>query len=286
MNKKAQVLIISLWVMIILSMLAISISQRVSWAMQLSHNAENKLKSIYLAKAGMNLALAEILKGTKIADKLELFQNITLEGVEYGSAEVFEVTDAESKININTAPQKLLEALFNKIGAAASAELAANTYSWKSSKRKFVNTQELMLVDGMDGLTADEYDKLQSLVTTYGNGKVNLNTAPLQTVDILIDYARIKLQEAGNNQNNPENLRERIIQNRAFSDRDDFNEKLKNQGSPGSGQINIINELEELTDFKSACFYVHSGGKMKNINSHIYCVFDRESKKIIYWHEI
>lgn len=320
MGKKAQIIIISLWVLVILAMLAISISQRVSLALRLSRYQQNKLKSMYLAKAGINLAINELLKDDKNCDSLpdkwadnaELFKEITFGGDKDGFAsvsyinwegrEVFGVIDEESKININKSEQALLEVLLYKTGIANFAELAENICAWRggggatvdygdlgypNKAAKFSNTQELILVKGFKDMPQESYDKLKGLITVYGSGsgKVNINTADSQVLEVLIEYSKKKLQDQGNSEHDPGDLLARIIQARPFLGTGDFNERIKNQGSPGAGQINILNELDSLIDFKSSCFSIHSGGKIKNVNSEIHCIFDREKEKIVYWHE-
>jgi len=60
MRKNGQVLIISLWILVILAMLSVSIGHRVSMALRLSRYQKERLMAGYLAKAGINIAIGEI----------------------------------------------------------------------------------------------------------------------------------------------------------------------------------------------------------------------------------
>ncbi len=116
MRKKAQVLIISLWILAILAMLSVSIGRRVSMALRLSRYQKERLRSAYFAQAGINIAIGEIEKD-KWADNQEKFAKISLDSNINEFATVSSVIDEERKININTATQELLTELLNPTGA-------------------------------------------------------------------------------------------------------------------------------------------------------------------------
>lgn len=113
-KEKSQALIISLWILAILTILAISIGRQVSMALYLSKYQKNRLKAISLAKAGINRAIVELEEdSTPNYDALNetwntgsdstgksLFENVE---IEQGSGETFTLTiiDEERKININ-----------------------------------------------------------------------------------------------------------------------------------------------------------------------------------------
>jgi len=161
MCKKSQVLIISLWILVILTILAISISHRVSMALYLSKYQRDRLKAIYLAKAGVNRAIIELEKdknantydslnetwstGCDAAGK-SLFENVEIEA---GAGETFTVkylyhkenneylcmADEERKINLNKLDdfgKKQLAALFlfAGLGEAERAELENIILAW------------------------------------------------------------------------------------------------------------------------------------------------------------
>lgn len=323
MDKKAQVLIISLWILVILTILAISIGHRVSLGLRLSQYQKDKLRAYYLAKAGVNRAITELEKDTNSydalteswADNKEVFEKISLNENQNEFATVsytlkengreeskFGVIDEERKININTMPQGLLEILLDKVGIINSSELANNICAWRgdtgieipdyrdlgypNKADKFTNIEEPILVKGMKDIDSKIYEELKSLITVWRNGKVNINTASIEILDLLIEYCQKQLQKQNISENEPGDLAERIIQARPTSNVNELETKLKSQGELTSGQTNILNELYNLIGFKSSCFYINSNGKINNrLNSIIYCIFDRTDKKIVYWHE-
>ncbi|MFA5794822.1 MAG: general secretion pathway protein GspK [Candidatus Brocadiia bacterium] len=122
--------------------------------------------------------------------------NWTDGGISYG------MHDEESSININTASQKVLETLFKNrydLLTPSEAESIANAIiDWRdedSNERQggaennyyqslsnpypcknkpFDFIEELLLVKG---ITDDIYDKVRDIITVYGDGRVNINTA-------------------------------------------------------------------------------------------------------------
>jgi hypothetical protein len=136
-NKKGSILLISLWVLLILVVLAIGLGHRSSIALRLSAYQRDSLKASYLAKAGTNKAIL-LLKEDAIASPSynglpnswstgldPLTGKSIIEGVEIksGSGEIFTVRyyyddrnylcmmDEERKININKAADPVFQPL-------------------------------------------------------------------------------------------------------------------------------------------------------------------------------
>ena len=220
MQKKAQVLMISLWILVILTILAVSIAHRVSLALRLSRYQKDRTRAVYLAKAGINLAIKEIENDNNGYDSLNdgwannenRFGHIAFSenknefaSVSYTVKKeeeeetIFGALDEESKININTASLELLAALLKECqidsvkaeafsldilvyrGAVALPEEIRRDYEdnlgYACKRQKFTNIEELRLVRGAGGITPEKLEKLKTLITVYGDGKININTA-------------------------------------------------------------------------------------------------------------
>ena len=63
-NDQGAMLMIVLWLLIILSIMAISFSRRMAIELSLTKNAVDKLRSKYLAMAGFQYALGKISRGS------------------------------------------------------------------------------------------------------------------------------------------------------------------------------------------------------------------------------
>jgi type II secretory pathway component PulK len=136
---------------------------------------------------------------------------------------LYGLEDEESKININRAPEPVLERLFRVCGLeeAAAQNLANSIVDWRDTDEflsvplgsaessyyrslpipyeaknaDFELIDELLLVKGMDG---NIFKIISQYITIYGTGAVNLNTASrtvllalglsADTADLLIEY--------------------------------------------------------------------------------------------------
>jgi general secretion pathway protein K len=206
--------------------------------------------------------------------------------------------DEERKININEAPEGLLIALLEACGVSISEApiIAKNIIAWRGNnvpcnntlyqdlgytckREKFTNVEELILVAG---ITAEIYQKIKPWVTVWGSDKVNINTASGEVIGILVEYCRQK--------NISDDLVNRITRlhtnNIVIDDLYKLENVLDNLQRLTTDQKNIISELLKIIDVKSSCFYIRSNGKIKDSPFYeIDCIFNRNSKKIIYWHE-
>lgn len=315
MRKKAQVLIISLWILAILGVLSISLAHRVSLGLRLSRYHKERLKTTYLAKAGINIAINEIENDDQAYDSLkdkwasnpEKFDKIYLDDFKTDFATVAQVVDEERKININTAPKELLAELLTETGAVNPAELANNICAWRGDTgvaipdyqplgynnkgKKFSNIAELLLVRGFN---EDAYNPIKDLITVYpdeGDSRININTASPDTLEVLMNTYVKKLQERNIPIANPEALLETMID---FRNKDgvftDISIETILQNLTDE-QKNILNDptdgLKNKITVKSNYFTILSEGRINNskLKRVIECVFDRQSKKIVFWHE-
>ncbi len=126
--------------------------------------------------------------------------------------ERYGLIDEEGKININKAHFQVLKKLFSLIAEEISQridaeQLAACVKDWRDpdstetepngaeesyyqslenpyhcKNGNFQTIEELLLVKG---ITPEIFSNLQDLITVYGNGKVNLNTAPGKVLEAL-----------------------------------------------------------------------------------------------------
>ena len=213
-DKKGTILITTLWILAILSVLAIGIGFRVSIEARLSKYNMDRLKGLYLAKAGIYKSQDILSKyPTKSSDSIRecgivLSPNDDLKGIftEKLNDGIFVVSydeegknyygmmDEERKININTAPPEVLEnflgmeneeltaSIINWRGTAQMLKGASDIYyesltpPYKCKHAPFSVIEELMLVKGM---TPELFESIKDYITVYGtaDGRVNINTA-------------------------------------------------------------------------------------------------------------
>jgi hypothetical protein len=189
----------------------------------------------------------------------------------------------ESK-NIEGA-QELSETIVNWIGTEGQLELA--------KKEKLKVPEELLLVFEAFYTQARHYSsqeaaskaqeaflKIKELVSIYGDGKLNINTASDEAISIVTQAMAKKLNA---DIEIAKGLSEKII-------------KLRQAGPLKSDEAITLEGLtpEETSFFdglklslvvKSDIFWMNTTAKSRDITKKIITIYNRQAHKIIYWHE-
>ncbi len=131
-------------------------------------------------------------------------------GGEEGSVSLAGLEDEESKINVNKASPAVMARLFTlcgmeegpaqnlaysiadwrdgddflsvPLGSAESSYYRSLQYPYEAKNADFEALEELLLVKGMDG---NFFKKIRNYITIYGDGAVNVNTAPVPVLRAL-----------------------------------------------------------------------------------------------------
>lgn len=233
------------------------------------------------------------------------------EGEENGVTTFYGIMDESNKININKVPVQILESLLKNVGGAEdeASDIANAIIDWRDvdiivspggaedeyykdldlpypcKNRDLEILEELLLVKGM---TPEIFSKIEEVISIYGEGKVNINTANWLSLHAL---------------GFDSDLAKRIVEFRRGIDGEDGTEddnifktigELRNIGplfTEESQQINRIISLNVLT-VRSDVFRINSAGILKNgsrnLQRNIVCIVQRRKEKnpqILYWHE-
>lgn len=321
MNRKAQVLILSLWILAILSVLAVGIGHRVSMSLRLTRYNRDKIKALYLANAGLKLAIAELEKDTNDYDALleswadneEVFKRIVLDDeqaefatVSYVTTDennspktIYGVADEERKLNINTASKDLLLSLFEEcaiedfpgkvnnlliwLGAMPDEDKIYENLGYFCKAAKLSNIEELKLVKD---ITDQDYKKLKDLITVYGDkeGKININTVSIKALNIFT-YGIGRALSTPVDKNFAYSVASKITALR--NTKGFFTNSTDIDIEPtGEEETNIFEQLKNKIIFKSENFLIEVTGNAGTIKSKISSVYSgQDAKNILYWHE-
>ncbi len=157
-DKRASVLAISLWILIMLAMLAVSVGHRVSMGLRMSKYQRDAVRAVYAAKAVSDKMITELEKDINSfdayteswADNSSIFKKYSLEESEGeygmvtrpkeavpGSEDViaYGASDEEGRIDINKADKPvILQALkVSGVDIMKAGDLAENIIQWKKS---------------------------------------------------------------------------------------------------------------------------------------------------------
>lgn len=297
---------------------AVALGSRVSQDINVASYFQNRPQAGYLAEAAIKRAQAVLEDDTNSFDSLNEFwstgrysddEESVFDKTELGNGTYnIEMVDEERKININTVSQDVLERLFQRgagLGVDGAHILASSIIDWRDTDSNaleggaedsfykqleipyeckdanFQVPEELLLVRGM---TDDVLQEVKDLVTVYGEGRVNINTASREVLCFL-----------GMN----DTLADKIILYRNGNDAVEATEDdnvLKDQASIandlGSGAGLTEEELNKMVELTSAGllgvnsgnFSINAEGKVGRRREQTLCVVDKE-KEIKYWRQ-
>jgi len=146
----------------------------ISSQIRLTKSIEERFLCAYLAKAASIYAQTERKKDKTAYDTLYELRQKQQRQLGLGKF-IYTLVDEESKININNCSAEVIARL-----PGLNLELAKSITN--SSLRPFHLKEEIMLVEG---ITEGIFKECKDFITTYSEGRVNINTAPLEVLKIL-----------------------------------------------------------------------------------------------------
>lgn len=173
-QSKGSILIVTVWVLVAFSILSVGLYGIVSSRLTLARNLEGRIAGQYLAKAACVYFRAKRAYDKKTFTTVSELQEKQVQ--EFGRGKfVYTLQDEEGRINLNASPADIIARLpgFNKDLADKICE---------SSSRPFHAKEELLLVEGM---TEEIFNNCKDLITVYGPGSVDINTASPEVLQIL-----------------------------------------------------------------------------------------------------
>jgi len=219
--------------------------------------------------------------------------------------------DEERKININTASQQELTRLFQYVlgwEQEKAEELALSVVDWRElgesilsgffsdeyyknlkhpyqpKNDNFEILDELLLVEGM---TPSAFDRLLSFITIYGEGKVNINTAPWQVFVALglNEGVADKILSVRRGPDKKEATEDDYI----FSSSESFFSNIAKNDSLSESegrQIALLLDQKKI-GVSSRYYMIESQAELSLVpqKKSIRCVYDAASHKIVYWSE-
>ena len=324
-GDRGAILIISLWILAILTVLAVGFAYRMSIELKLTGYQIAKLKAFYLAKAGITTAISILEENQPMefsahnqswSNSPGTFDDISMgEGAfsvsywvdkqnsekrSYGS------TDEERKLNINHATREMLESL-----PGITAEVAASIIDWRDKDSNvqpngaensyyqslphpyscknadFELVEELLWVKGM---TPSLLDRIREWVTVYGAGRININSCDQEILAALgleegLTHKVVSFRKGIDGVEGTED-------DNVFEMRETILESLGNFVSLTAEEEDQISNLlaHDLLCVKSKYFQINSVGSLQGgrVIKKIFAIVRVEKDKpsqIVYWHE-
>ncbi|MFH0827385.1 MAG: hypothetical protein V1923_05860 [Candidatus Omnitrophota bacterium] len=203
-DRRSSILMLALWSLCILSVFAVILNYTVRQKITFVRRLDSRDRAHLGAEAGVKKAIIYLKKLENTGPKAYLaLKNLMARESESVEGNRWEIRDEERKINMNLAGLPELARLFQVAACMNEIEaqdLASCIIDWRDSDSAlssasggaedpyYRNTSvpyeakdapfevldEILLVKGMN---QDIFEKIKSLLTLYGDGKVNINTA-------------------------------------------------------------------------------------------------------------
>mgnify|MGYP000141372706 CR=1 FL=1 len=173
-RNKSSILVVSIWLLVIFSVFAVGLSKICISQI----NVARRIHASNLSFSGMlglcNLLQWEITKDSTNYDTLHEFSGQSQK--ELGSLKIkYILIDEESKLNVNTAPQKFLKDL-----PGIDDDIAVEITT--SPLRPYKAKEELLLLDTID---EEVFSEIAPFITVKSNSKININTASPEVFESL-----------------------------------------------------------------------------------------------------
>ncbi|MFC1808823.1 general secretion pathway protein GspK [Candidatus Omnitrophota bacterium] len=212
-KEKGTILIVSLWVILIFSMVAVSLGVRGSLEAKIARFFYERTQNRALARSGIFLGkfVLESDKDTRLDGPQDTWYNqesfkAALNVTTFDSLDL-SIVDEESKININAASEKILSALFKHISNRGmnfenekedyvadilffrgdSAFSGETSLGKEYTGRPFRNIEDLLL---LENCSQNDFNIIRDYITVFPyNGDqliVNINTAQAEIINILL----------------------------------------------------------------------------------------------------
>jgi len=166
-KNKGSVLIVTLFIVFLLSVIALSLAYSTRLRMNLLKRRIERVKSYYIARGALFLVFEELEKDRSVSEsdsfnedwflkfsdgrKVRCLDFYSSAGDKRGSYKVF-ISDEESKININTASVDTLDKLLSNFKGVDSRRMAEEIVSYRNNKKpldKFYTVHELLAIKDM-----------------------------------------------------------------------------------------------------------------------------------------
>jgi general secretion pathway protein K len=218
-SERGAILVPALWALVILSVLVTGFGYRMSVEVGIADLRQEQLRARWLARSGIRMALFALAEdeSTEYDSRSEAWYNnsdlyeryelddgyfsVTAIRSDDGGVPRFGIVDEESKINLNTASIEILERVFEDNEEVVPAILdwrdaddhvlpggaEATFYAGLESPYPCRNGA-LSMIDEIQlvrGVTPEVVARVRGLVTTYGEGRVNINTCGGKVLECL-----------------------------------------------------------------------------------------------------
>lgn len=313
LRDRGAILVISFWVLTLLSLLAVGLAYRMALELRLADYDVGRLQLFYLAQGGLHRASSILQQDDLETDSLQdawAAPTDPGEPISLGEGSfLLTLSDEYARPNLNQVDQEILMRV-----PEMTESVALSLRNWRGDQdlppslldeeeahyrslprpieRKLGPFQSLEEVAMVRKMTPSLHASVQSLFTVYGGGKVNLNTASEATFVLLgleeeltRELVRFRLGEDGE----PGTEDDRIFHTVSDLTGEDIGKTLDLSTDQQLALVNFVTQNQQMLTVQSNHFRVRCRATSKNkMTKEVIAVLQRTSEGppvIKYWHE-
>ncbi len=313
-KRKGFFLIFALWLFLLLSIFCLGLGFRSFITTKKTKLSLNRTRAFYMAVSGVKIAQSLLIddrdgvgvdnlkEAWAVLGREENSEPITINfsgPKKEGSLTVL-IEDESSRLNINSLAEEAMP-LENLEGTTLQVlfyileineEVAKINYildyiddddddERAGGSEDRVKNGPLSCIEELlhvNGITADDYEKIKDLITVLSKDKVNINTASQEVWETIINASEIILDK------DEEDVIAGVLRVRLGYDGIEGND---DDGYYGEGGEELPEGLEDLFSTESDIFRIISEADIEGVKKRIVCIMDRtkEEEGILFWHE-
>jgi Tfp pilus assembly protein PilX len=194
-NACGSVLIFTLWILVCLAVISLGFAHRVRLETKATAYTVANIRSFYRAESALYEKAIELMEYGEEGEKEPASENGDEDEKEEEDDVRCKVIPEEGKVNVNVAPERLLENLKPIRGSLARAimkrRLGEDMKAGTQDDVPFRLPEELLTLEDAEVEPEMWYGEeegepaLRDLLTVYGDGKIDLNSAPAEVLEAI-----------------------------------------------------------------------------------------------------
>lgn len=174
-----------LWILVILEVVIGGLVYVVRLQARISNYRYRECQTLAISRSGIERAIGSIYEEKDRHHKEETFPETyprSLNGEIGGGEYAVLLTNEEGKVNLNSASREILEKVFANFGLANSEAILRFVFQSRQAGWKLETMKELLLSGDINEEIVAQVEVIASI---HSNGKINVNTAPLELLKAL-----------------------------------------------------------------------------------------------------
>lgn len=184
-----------LWILVILEVVIGGLVYVARLQSRISNYRYRECQTLAISRSGIERAIGSIYEEKDRQHKDETFPETyprSLNGEINSGEYAVRLTNEEGKVNLNSASREILEKVFANFGLTNSEDVLHFVFQARQAGRKIETVKELLL---SEDINEEMVARIGAITSLHSNGKINVNTAPLELLKSLPGMSEKQVQD-------------------------------------------------------------------------------------------